>query len=134
MSATALSSGTAKMVKVVQFDMTNYPAWLDSTYNQLTCYLLHRYSIPLVEGALAVNKPMPGTTAAEAEKELWEDRASQALVLIRESLGGYRWIVKESKTPAEAFKTMHDEYSRATKNDAVVGKRSPLLRKVALPL
>lgn len=109
-----------RIYKGVIFDrsINNYPQWLESSYNILGWNSLTRYAVPLKEGELAIKKEKP-TKGTEAEVELWEDKAEQAMVLIKESLGSHSWIVKDAETPSAAFQKMFKLYSGSTGNDAV---------------
>jgi hypothetical protein len=120
MSSEISSPHSHRFFKGVIFDpvSNNYEPWLESTYNVLGWNTLTRYAKPLKEGELPVKKEKP-VGGTEAERELWEDKAEQAMVLIKESLGDHSWVIKSSETPSAAFKVMFDLYSGATKNDAV---------------
>jgi transposase InsO family protein len=95
----------------------NYSDWKNSTYNAIKWSGLARYSIPTEQGGSKVQKEKP--VGDEEKIEAWEDHAEKALVLINESLGEHNWVIKDCKTPVEAFKVMHSLYSGATNNDAM---------------
>lgn len=118
MTPTSSTSAGRRIYAGVVFDPTegNYTEWKDSVFSAIRWESLSRWAIPLKEGEEAVKKEKP---KVDAEKiEAWEDSAEKAMVLIHESLGTHRWVVKDAETPGAAFKAMHDLYSGATENDA----------------
>jgi hypothetical protein len=93
---------------------SNYPDWKEGVTDALAAKRLLRLCVR-AEGKADAKKPRPAESGDE--QDAWDDKAMQAMAIIRRTLGTHRAMIRGLETPYKALETLHNHFSQTTKYD-----------------